>query len=201
MINLLPPDYKSELVFARKNTMLKNWLIMSCLGVIGIVLIIAAGYLVINRSTASSQTQVNQIRQQLGAQKLEETQAQVADISDSIKLALSVLEREILFSKLLSQVGSAMPNGTSLQSLTINSTQGGIDLTAGATSYQTATQVQVNLADPNNKIFEKADIINVTCDSKAATAAAADYPCTVSIRALFAKDNVFQYVNTSKAPK
>lgn len=163
---------------------------MNCVGVLGIVIIIAVGHIFISRSSVSSQAQVNQIRQQLNAQKLEETQAQVTDISDSIKLAIAVLGREILFSKLLSQIGTAMPNGSSLQSLTINSTQGGIDLTAAATTYQTATQVQVNLADPGNKIFEKADIVNVTCDSASKTA----YPCTVSIRALFAKDNIFQYV-------
>ena len=197
MINLLPPDFKSELVFARRNAALKNWVVMSCAGVIGIVLIIAAGHVFIARSTVNSQAQVNQAQAQLNAQKLTETQAQITDISDSIKLAIAVLGREILFSKLLSQIGSAMPNGSSLQSLTINSTQGGIDLTAGATNYQTATQVQVNLADPNNKIFEKADIINATCDSTSKTA----YPCTVSIRALFAKDNVFQYVTSTKAAK
>lgn len=197
MINLLPPEYKSELVYARKNTALKNWVIMSCIGVLGIVMIIAAGNFFISRSTVNSQAQVDKTREQLNAQKLEQTQAQVTDISDSIKLAIAVLGREILFSKLLSQIGTAMPNGSSLQSLTINSTQGGIDLTAAATTYQTATQVQVNLADPNNKIFEKADIVNVTCDSAAKTA----YPCTVSIRALFAKDNIFQYVTSAKATK
>ncbi len=201
MINLLPPDYKDELVFARRNTALKNWVIMSCAGVLGIVLIIAVGQIFISRSTVNSQRQVNQTREQLNAQKLEETQKQVTDISDSIKLAIAVLGREILFSKLLSQVATAMPNGSSLQSLTINSTQGGIDLTAGATTYQTATQVQINLADPNNKIFEKADIVNVTCDSKPATTATSAYPCTVSIRALFAKDNIFQYVTNTKATK
>lgn len=195
MINLLPPDYKDELVFARKNTTLKNWVVMSCIGVFGIIIIIVAGHVFISRSTANSLAQVNQTRERLNAQKLEETQAQVTDISDSIKLAIAVLGREILFSKLLSQIGTAMPNGSSLQSLTINSTQGGIDLTAGATTYQTGTQVQVNLADPDNKIFEKADIVNVTCDSAAKTA----YPCTVSIRALFAKDNAFQYVTSAKA--
>jgi hypothetical protein len=197
MINLLPPDYKSELLYARRNTALKNWVVMSCLGVIGIIAIIAAGNFFISRSTVNSQAQVDKAREQLNAQKLEETQAQVTDISDSIKLAIAVLGREILFSKLLSQVGTAMPTGSSLQSLTINSTQGGIDLTAAATTYQTATQVQVNLADPNNKIFEKADIVNVTCDSASKSA----YPCTVSIRALFAKDNAFQYVTSTKVAK
>jgi hypothetical protein len=198
MINLLPPDYKSDIVYARKNTALKNWVLLSCIGVIGIVLIIAAGHVFISRSTNTWQKQVTDTRAQLGAQKLDETQKQITDISDSIKLALAVLSREILFSKLLSQVGAAMPSGTKLQSLSINSTQGGIDLTAAATTYQTATQVQINLADPANKIFEKADIVNAACNDN--TKDPTPYPCSVTIRALFAKDNAFQYV-TSGATK
>lgn len=196
MINLLPPDYKNDIVYARRNTQLKNWVLLSCVGVVGIVLIIAAGHVFISRSTTTWQKQVNHTRDQLGAQKLDETQKQVTDISDSVKLAFAVLSREILFSKLLSQVGAAMPNGSTLQSLSINSTQGGIDLTAAATNYQTATQVQINLSDPANKIFEKADIVSVSCTDTSKVPSA--YPCTVTIRALFASDNAFQYVGAKK---
>ena len=198
MINLLPHDYKQDITFARRNSVLRNWLIASILGVVGIVLIIAAGHLFIARSTVSWQKQVDQSKEQLNAQKLDETQKHITDISDSIKLTTQVLSREILFSKLLTQVGAAMPPGTSLQSLSISSTQGGIDLTAGATTYQAGTQVQINLSDPANKIFDKADITSIAClnDPKNTS----PYPCTVTIRALFAKDNAFQYV-TSKGTK
>lgn len=192
MINLLPDDTKQNISYARRNTILRKWIISTAIGVFGIVLIIAAGQLFVVRSTASWQQQVDTTKEQLGAQKLEETQSRVAEISDSVKLATQVLSKQVLFSKLLTQVGAAMPSGSSLQSLSISSPEGGIDLTAVATSYQTATQVQVNLSDPNNNIFEKADIVNVSC----LEATGSDgYPCRVTIRALFAKDNNFQYVN------
>ena len=183
--------------YARRNTILRKWIIASAVGVLGIVIILAAGQIFIARSTSSWQKQVDTTKQQLGAQKLEETQARVSEVSNSIKLATQVLSKQVLFSKLLTQVGSAMPQGSSLQSLSINSPEGGIDLTAAATSYQTATQVQVNLSDPNNKIFERADIINVSCQE--VTTSTEEYPCKVSIRALFAKDNQFQYVNNKRA--
>lgn len=198
MINLLPTDLKQSLSYARRNTLLRKWIIATVIGVIGIVLVLAAGQLFIMRSTASWQKQVDDTKQQLAAQKLDETQAHITEISDSIKLVTQVLSKQVLFSKLLAQVGAAMPAGTSLQSLSISSIEGGIDLTAAATSYQTATQVQVNLSDPNNKIFQTADIISVTCLQ--GSDAADDYPCTVTIRALFAKDNEFQYVNSGSKP-
>lgn len=191
MINLLPKDVKVTLAYARRNTILRKWITASAFGVLGIVVVLAAGQLFIVRSTHSWQKQVNATNEQLSAQQLEQTQAHVSEISDSIKLAIQVLSKQVLFSKLLTQVGAAMPPGSSLQSLSISSLEGGIDLTAVATSYQTATQVQINLADPDNKIFETADIVNITCLDSGSD----EYPCRVTIRALFAKDNNFQYAN------
>jgi len=196
VINLLPTDYKHQLGYARRNTVLRKWLSASVLGVAGICLIIAAGWLFISRTTITEQEQVAARQQQLAAQNLEATQKRVAEISDNIKLASDVLSRQVLFSKLLAQVGAVMPNGTSLVNLSINAPEGGIDLTAGATNYQTATQLQVNLQDPANKIFEKADIVSINC---AQTATRSDYPCQVNIRALFAKENTFQYSAIKKA--
>lgn len=196
MINLLPNDYKKQISYARRNASLLRWAIACAIGVFGILLVIVAGQLFMIRSTDSWQRQVNSTSAQLESQKLQETQTRVTEISDSIKLAIQVLSKQVLFSKLLTQIGAAMPNGTSLQSLSIATPEGGIDLTAVATNYQTATQVQVNLSDPSNKIFEKADIVSVSCQQGDEVTSA--YPCTVSIRALFAKDNVFQYVTTNK---
>ena len=71
---------------------------------------------------------------------------------------------------------------------------GGIDLNAVTKDYQTATQVQLNLQDPKNKIFDKADILNITCSSS--NPADPSYPCTISLKALFAKNNPFLFINS-----
>ncbi len=194
MINLLPNDIKDEVIFARHNNALRNWIFACLAALAGVVVIIAAGQLFIYQSTQTWQKQVDTTRAELGAEKLEDTQKKITEISDSIKLSLQVLSREILFSKLISQIGNTIPDGSALQGLTINTSQSGVDITAVATDYQTATQVHINLSDPNNKIFEKADILNVTCTQTPNE----KYPCTISIRALFANQNEFQYVGSKK---
>lgn len=87
-----------------------------------------------------------------------------------------------------------MPSGTALTSLSISKVQGGLDLNAKAKDYQSGTQVQVNLSDPKNKIFSKADIVSISCNNGSADAS---YPCTVTIRALFSKDNTFLFTKNS----
>lgn len=193
MINLLPPETRQEVTFARRNMALRNWLIAILVGLAGVLAVIGAGLAFILHSTDNWEKQITITEQRLKDQKLQETQTRITEMSESIKLASQVLSNQVLFSKLLSQATTVLPSGASLQSLAIQSVSGGIDLTIGAKDYQSATQAQINLSDPANKVFEKADIVNITCQTDDPSD---QYPCTATIRALFAKDNTFQYGNT-----
>lgn len=201
MINLLPPDVKLDITRARRNTSLRAWSFAVCCAIVCVVLVVAAGHFYLQQSIDSYSKQVAASQQQLADQKLEETQKEIETVSGNLKLVVQVLSRAILFSKLLGQVGSAIPNGAVLTNLSIsNKVQGGIDLSFSATDFQTATQVQLNLSDPNNQIFDKADIINVQCAEPGGETVSDQYPCTIQIRALFAKNNSFSFIsNTAPA--
>jgi len=201
MINLLPPEVKENVLYARRNTRLRHWLFGLVFSIIIIGVAIGAGHLYLLQSINSYTAQVKKGDEQLKTQKLEETQAEVQELTSSIKLMTQVLSKEILFSKLLTQVGAALPNGSILTDLSINKVQGGLDLRAAATDYQTATQVQLNIQDPKNKIFEKADIINIQCASATGSSDATknQYPCTVQLRALFAANNSFSFISKGTA--
>lgn len=194
MINLLPPDAKQNIAYARYNTKLIRWTIALLAAIAGISVVVVIGLAYMRQSVASYTVQIAKSQDQLKVQKLDETQAKVEDISNSLKLVLQVLGQEVLFSKLIQQVGATIPANATLTDLKISKTDGAIDITASATDYNTATQVQVNLQDPANKIFDKADIINITCGAVSATNP--KYPCTVAIRAQFAKNNPFLFINT-----
>jgi len=198
MINLLPPDIKQNISYARQNTKLAHWVLACLIGISGTGLVVVFGLFYINQSVRSYTSQIDKTNQGLGAQKLEETQNNVQEISSNLKLVVQVLSREILFSKLIKQIGTVIPPMAILTDLKIAKTTGSIDITAATINYDTAAQLQVNLQDPANKIFDKADLINVTCGSSSSSNPR--YPCTVSIRAQFAKSNPFLFINTP-APK
>lgn len=199
MINLLPPDLKDTLLYARRNRMMVKWVSAFFIGIVGIGAVILVGSIYINQSTKDYKIGVERQKAQLAAQKLDETKKRTEDISTSTKLAFQVLSRQVLFSELLRQVGAVMPSGAALQSLSISKLEGALDLQIIAADYQTGTQAQVNLADPQNKIFDKADIVSITCTAASPNATTDDrYPCQVSIRALFSKDSTFLFTNSVK---
>lgn len=197
MINLLPPDVKQNVAYARYNTKLVRWATAFVAAIAGISVVVIIGLAYMRQSVASYTVQIAKTEEQLKVQKLDETQAKVEEISGSLKLVLQVLGQEVLFSKLIKQVGATIPANATLTDLKIGKTDGAIDLTAAASDYNTATQVQVNLQDPANKIFDKADIVNITC--AAASTSNPKYPCSVAIRAQFAKNNPFLFINTKVA--
>lgn len=195
MINLLPPEMKSGYQYAQRNVSLLHW-VVSCLAcLVGLGIIGTYGWLSMHRSLTDATQQTSSIQASLKKAKLSETNAQITDISNSFKLVEKVLGQEILFSKLLTQMATALPNGAKLTGLNIAQVSGGsgLDVTAEASSYNVATQVAVNLAAPANQIFAKADIQNIGCDATAAVDK--NYPCTIVLRAQFAQNNPFLFIN------
>lgn len=199
MINLLPPETKAAYRYALGNVLLVRWVAAGVVGFIGLGLIGTYGWLQLHQSITHYQNQVSSLQVTLQKDKLTQTEAQVKDITGSFRLVVQVLSKEVLFSKLLKQMATVLPNGAYMTDLNISKIQGALDITAAATDYNTATQVQVNLADPSNKIFAKADIISIVCDSKNATDPS--HPCTVTLRALFATNNPFLFINQKGTAK
>lgn len=204
MINLLPPDITESTTYARRNSILLRWAISLCLSILVIAVLVGAGSLYLGGLINQENARLSDARETLKLQKVDETQKNVEDISNSLKLAIQVLSKEVLFSDLLQQIGKAMPQKTVLTNLSINKLQGGIDLRAAATDYASATQVQVNMSDVSNKIFSKADIVSVTCSNSTAadssppsssSTISSKYPCEITIRAQFSQQNPFLFIN------
>ncbi len=203
MINLLPNETKKALAYARQNTELRRWMISLIITCTALMAVIVGGVFYLRTATNSYWSQVEQGKISLNAQNQEVVKQEVQDLSGNLKLVDSVLSKQVLFSRLLQQIGAAMPPNSVLTGLSINELEGGIDLQAAAVDYNSATQVQVNLSDPENKIFTSADIINIQCvtippgtDPNLVTT---KYPCSVQLRALFADDNPFLFINSEEA--
>lgn len=198
MINLLPNNYKSNIIYGRKNWILRKWIFILVISLFGSLAITAGGYIFMDQSLKNQTQGLESAKAELQANDVDGTRKQLAEISSNTKLVLQVLSKEILFSKLIRQLGASLPANTSLDEVRIDKLDGSVSLKALATDFNSATQIQVNLNDSENKIFEKADIENINCDEKAN--AESPYPCTVLLKALFAKNNPYTYIppTTSK---
>lgn len=201
MINLLPPGLKRAYRFARRNVTLRRWIFANIVAFIGLVVIGASGYFYLGQISKSYDNQISTTTESLAKQNLAQTQKEAKEINSNLKLAVEVLSKQVLFSKLLEQLGTLVPNNATLSDFEINQADSAIDITARTADYNAATQLQVNMADPANKIFDKADIVSISCaeGTNANSPQASKYPCTVTIRALFTKENPYLFINDRSA--
>lgn len=199
MINLLPPEFKQGYTYARYNRHLLHWIVSFVIAIAGIVVITAGGMLLMQNSIDSYKTRISSAQAQLASQNLTGVEEQVTTISNNLKLMVKVLSKEILFSKLLTQLGTITPSNVELTGLTISQAQSAIEVTAQATDYNAATQLEANLSAPNNQVFSKADLVSITCVSgvQKQQLANPNYPCTADIRAAFTNNNPFLFINAS----
>ena len=199
MINLLPPDLKQGYKYARYNRRLLRWIIAFVVVIMGAAFITTGGMVLIQNSIDSYKNRISTAQAQLASQNLTGVQAQVTTISNNLKLMVQVLSKEILFSKLLTQLGNITPSSVELTGLTISQAESAIEITAQASDYNAATQLQANLSSPYNQIFAKADLVSITCVSgvQQQQLANPNYPCTADIRAEFTNNNPFLFINAS----
>ncbi len=187
MINLMPDTNKKSISYSRLNSQLIGWVIGVGIAVLGLMVFTGGSLFYLKQDTNQHVSAADKMNQSLEERNQEEVIARVNELSGNLKLTLDVLSNEVLFSKLLTEIGKVMPPDTVLTSLSLNSDlTGALDLTILSVDYESGVKAQVNLTTGEDRIFDKADIGEVKC---AGTDSNSTYPCTSSIRALFAEDN------------
>lgn len=198
MINLLPPDIKENYSYARRNTRLFRWVSTLSAALVGLIVISLGGMFYLNQQAQQYNDQVSLLQESLRQQDQAKTTKDVTEVSDNLKLAVQVLSKQVLYSRVLRQLATIIPSNVALANLNLSQVQGALDLTANTTDYTAATQLQVNLADPANKLFTKADIVNINCaNGETSSDPQKKYPCTVTIRALFSPNNPYLFSSNS----
>jgi Tfp pilus assembly protein PilN len=184
MINLLPPQHAAAIRYGRQNTTLRIWLLGAVAAIIGLIIILAGGWVYLNQQSKELQNNITATDKQLQAQNIDKVKADAKEITGDINVIDKVLSQEIHFSSLIQAIGSYMPPGTVLGTLSLSDkVSGSLDLSANATNYASAAQIAVNLSDPKDDLFSKVDIINISCGADPTKV----YKCSATYRALFSK--------------
>lgn len=201
MINLLPNDYKKTIHYSRRNRTVSKWISALLVSLFLSLFVVAMGWVYLDQSVKRESRSAAQTEASLKAQNIDDVTSKVEEISSNTKLVLQVLSKEVLFSKLIRQLGASLPSNTALESIEIEDLKGGLTIRASAKDFNSASQIQVNLEDPQNKIFKQADIESITCndgstDAPASTSTGEEsvYPCSVQLKALFADNNPYIYI-------
>lgn len=191
MIDLLPVEIKKSRAYGRLNRTLLRWNALCSAAILGVLLIGGTGYFFINNAALSAADVKLETEKSIEKAKLSDVEANYAAFANNLKTVVQILSSQVLFSELLQQIGGVTPSGATLNTVSLSDTDNALDLDFTTSSTSLAATIQVNLEDPKNELFEKADIIQVSCS----TSGGGVESCNVQLRALFKEDAKFLFLN------
>lgn len=176
MINLLPDEAKAEIHAARTNVTLVKYIIILGLGVLFLCFISVAVYFVLIGTKAGAETLINDNASKSTAFVAVKDQASA--LRASLASAKIILDKEVVYTKVITSIAAVMPTGVVLDTLSLSPTTFGVPITLQI--YAKTTDDALNLKNNLSKsaLFSGATFISLTngTQGKANT-----YPITASL--------------------
>lgn len=160
MINLLPPAQKEIIKFGRYNLRALRYLLLAAATGIGLVAILLFGLLLASREERQLKDLVDD--KQVSLNQFDSQLTDAKNLAERIDVIAALLSREVAFSKLLPAIGAAVPPGTTINGLELDTTDANNLSISGESDRQSGPAVfRENLAK-TEKLFSRADIVNIS---------------------------------------
>ena len=198
MINLLPPEEKRLLAAARTNTLLLRYSMLTLSVVCLLVLEVIGMNLVVDASSVQNKAIIAENEKKTADYSKEKKQAD--QFTADLKIAKSILSKQISYTTLIFTVANCLPQGSTLESLSIDPTSFGTstilavrtDTAEKAIAVKTALQnVKVNNTVPLFTSVSFKSVID-SRDAGNVSASAVNYPFTVQFDVIYSKDALTQ---------
>lgn len=182
MINLLPPDSAKQLRAARHNATLLRFVIANgiVLGLIFVVYIITFGLMKATELSSVASSTENQQR----IADFQKTEQTAKTYTENLKLAKTIFDSELSHTTALRKIASALPNGTVLTALTLDSTTTGQPTTLLVLAKNQAAALAVKQSLETAKVAKDITIANISTETTTSTtedAPPSEYPVSISL--------------------
>jgi Tfp pilus assembly protein PilN len=176
MINLLPDEFKKQIVAGRSNVKLVNYILILMVGIMFLASITAAVYFVIQGTKTNAENLIAANRAKSSSYST--VQAQADGLRASLTSAQSTLARETLYTKVVTGIAAVMPSGVVLQTLALSPATLGTPITLQAYAKTTDDALKFNDNFRQSPLFTN---VSITSLDTPATSANSEYPVTINI--------------------
>lgn len=177
MINLLPPDMKSQIAAARTNRLLLryNILLLAALGFLLASIIFVYFYLATAKSAAEATVAENQSK----ASGYAAVEAAANEFKQNLATAKTILDGDIMYSKVILKIANLLPSGVILDNLNLDSASFGNPMVLSAKAKDTTTAVAAMNALQASDLFSNVSIQSMGPASGGAYSVSVMYSVTI----------------------
>jgi Tfp pilus assembly protein PilN len=176
MINLLPDEVKKEIRAARSNVALFNYIIIIFLAVLFLAGIFATVYVVLTNTKTNAENVIKENHSRTTSYT--SVQQQADSLKASLSTAKTILDRQTLYSKVLTGIAGAMPSGVVISNLNLSPTALGTPITLQAYAKSTADALKLKDNFQRSSLFSGVSFQSLTPGS---ASAASGYPIGITL--------------------
>lgn len=118
MINLLPDSTKNEIQAARHNVLLLRYIGITLLAIAALFGVMYSSYLILTDTKASAENIIDSST--IEADVYNDTKAKVNQLSSQVTDAQAVMQQEVNFSHILTEMAALMPEGTVIKDIELS---------------------------------------------------------------------------------
>ena len=170
MINLLPFETKQQIQAARINVILFRYIIFLTISAGFLTLACLTTYLFINNSFVFAKTAVANTSSS-------KVQSDAAALKTNLANAKNILDQQVLYSKVISAITSALPSGTKINTLSINDGSFGTTTTLSVLATKANLETSLKTSFGNSKYFSNYKLESTTASQDPTS----KYPFTINI--------------------
>ncbi|MFZ2494202.1 MAG: hypothetical protein WAW60_00315 [Candidatus Saccharimonadales bacterium] len=142
MINLLSQEHRAQLAAAKRNVILRKYVITLMFLIGGIVACYGVGYFMLDEEKKHYQQQLSIYEPQRNAYA--DTTKQAQDFSKNLRIAKSILDNEIVYSDLIMTLSENLPSNVVLTNLSLRTKE-----------LAQPISITINVKTPNDAVATK----------------------------------------------
>lgn len=181
MINLLPDNTKKQISSARINVNLISYIITLLFAVVFLSAVCFVSYLILADSKATAEKTISN-NQSSATVVTSSLDTQINTINTNFSIAKSIFDKRVSYSDTIMSLGSAMPAGTIIESLSLESSNMNsvIAIKARAKTAEVVTTLRSNLQ--NSTIFSNSNVGNASNTQNDKTGYPFEFDITLTVR-------------------
>ncbi len=180
MINLLPYEEKRQIRASRLNSILMRYFVILWIGGFFVAAVFGTSYVTLTMTKTSAESLLSQ--NQSKASAYTSVQQQAAQINANIAAARNVLSQQILYSKVLTGIAQATPQGVIIDKLSLSPSTFGTAMSLQAYARNSDAALALKNAYQSSPIFSNVSIQSLSGGtSGSGSSPVPNYPVSITL--------------------
>lgn len=185
MINLLPDTSKKQIIAARTNVFLLNYIIVLGVAVIFLTSVTIGVYIVLMGTKDYADTIIMENRAKTSSYNT--VQAQAKTLQASLQTAKTILDKEVVYTKIILGIANSMPEGVVIDTLNLNPSTLGTPTTLQIFATTNGAALELKKRFQQSALFSDVSFTLITTNTGST---ASTYPVNATLRLTINKVNL-----------